>query len=73
MKTYQIKYQKVGVKLPNNTKSTDDYRLVDITEIIKTNDLKMEIEKLKTEALKFKSNIFPNLKGEFILKDVSIL
>lgn len=86
MKIYQIQYQQtevytvfpcnnyLGGGFYNPKPAAYVYGLVDKTEVVKTNDIKKEIERIKKKALGFKSpGIFPNMKAEFVLKNIKIL
>lgn len=83
MKKYQIKYQQteiytvypcnryLGGGFYNPSPATFEYGLVDKTGLVETNDIKKEVEKIKKRAEGFKSpGIFPDMRAEFVLKDV---
>ena len=75
MKTYQIKYQQTGIwQETNGGPYYYMYGLINKTEVVKTNNIIKEIAKIKKLAESFKSpGIFPNMKAEFVLKDVKKL
>ena len=76
MKTYQIKYKQTEIwnQFNYNMPFSYNYGLADKTEVVETNNIKSEIEKIKKKALAFKSpGIFPNMKSEFVLKSVKPL
>lgn len=65
MKFYLITYLKTEIYTTP--------KLVEHNELVKTNNIELTIEKIKKRILKLKSNIFPNQKFEFVLKDIKKL